>query len=490
MAVRYLRSTDGNDADDGSTWALAKATLVGAFAASAAGDTVYVSQVHAETQASTMTLLSPGTAANPVNVICVNDGAAPPAALATTATVTTTGSFTINITTGFTYYYGIIFRGSTSGTQGNMNIGHNQIAAFGHYLKDCSIGSGAGITSSAFINIGASTSNIDDQFVTLDNTTIYTVNVAQNVALVGGRIVWKNTASAVIGTASPTTYFLPTNSGQLDFQVVGIDLSALGSGKTLINMARACSGKIRFRNCKLGASVTRTTGSIVGQGGLIVEFVNCDSADTNYNYWYQDYAGSIEHETVIVRTGGATDGTTPISREMISSANAKLFYPLVLSDLVVWNETTGSTVTLTVHIVTDNVTLTDQEIWLEVDYLGTSGVPLASLADDADNITDRLLGGSATAQTTSTETWTTTGIGTPVKQQLEVTVTPQEKGPIRCRVVLAKTSTTVWVCPRVECDSVTEGRMYQAGAQMYVIEPTTSGGVSMISGRRNMMIGR
>ena len=450
MAIKYVRSTDGNNADDGSTWELAKATLAGAFTVAAAGDTIYVSQVHAETQASTMTLLSLGTAASPVNVICVNDGAAPPTALATTATVTTTGSFTINITTGFTYYYGIIFRGSTSGTQGNMNIGHNQVAAFGHYLKDCSIGSGAGVSSSAFINIGASTTSMDDQFVTLDNTTIYTVSVAQNVALVGGRIVWKNTASAAIGTAYPTTYFMPTNSGQLDFQAFGIDLSALGSGKTLINVARACSGKLQFRNCKLGASVTRTTGSIVGQGGLIAEFVNCDSADTNYNYWYQDYAGSIEHETAIVRTGGASDGTTSISREMISTANAKIIYPLVLKDLIIWNDTTGSSKTATIHIITDNVTLTDQECWLEVEYLGTSGFPLTSFTSNSDSITDILLSGSASNQATSTETWTTTGITTPVKQKLEVSFTPQEKGPIRCKIYLAKASTTMWVCPKIE----------------------------------------
>ena len=37
MAVLYVRSTDGDDADNGSTWALAKATLAGAFAAAAEG---------------------------------------------------------------------------------------------------------------------------------------------------------------------------------------------------------------------------------------------------------------------------------------------------------------------------------------------------------------------------------------------------------------------------------------------------------------------
>ena len=83
------------------------------------------------------------------------------------------------------------------------------------------------------------------------------------------------------------------------------------------------------------------------------------------------------------------------------------------------------------------------------EYLGTSASTLSSFSDDADSITDLLLGGSAGNQTTSTETWTTTGLTTPVKQQLSVTIIPAEKGPIYCKVHLAKASTTVYVCPKV-----------------------------------------
>lgn len=161
---------------------------------------------------------------------------------------------------------------------------------------------------------------------------------------------------------------------------------------------------------------------------------------------------------------------------MISSANCSKYFPLVLSDIIGLNNTTGSSVTVTVHIVTDNVTLTDQEIWLEVEHLGTSGFPLAVLVDDADAITDRLLAGAASNQATSTEAWTTTGIGTPVYQKLEVSVTPQEKGPIRCRVMLAKASTTVRVCPEAVVTGITSNVQYQAGAGEYILETASAGG--------------
>jgi len=102
-AVVYLRSSDGNNADSGATWALAKATLAdtggtGALTAAGAGGTVYVSDNHAETQATTMTLASPGTAASPVRIICVDDAAEPPTARAITATVSTTGPAALAIT--------------------------------------------------------------------------------------------------------------------------------------------------------------------------------------------------------------------------------------------------------------------------------------------------------------------------------------------------------------------------------------------------------
>jgi hypothetical protein len=52
---------------------------------------------------------------------------------------------------------------------------------------------------------------------------------------------------------------------------------------------------------------------------------------------------------------------------------------------------------------------------------------------------------TAADQTDSSESWTTTGLTTPVKQKLAVTFTPQEKGVIMWRVVLSKPSVTVYV---------------------------------------------
>jgi hypothetical protein len=91
------------------------------------------------------------------------------------------------------------------------------------------------------------------------------------------------------------------------------------------------------------------------------------------------------------------------------------------------------------------VTLTDAECWIEVQYLGTSGVPLGSFTSDAkaDPLT------AAANQTSSSETWTTTGLTTPIKQKLSVTFTPQEKGYIHAVIHLAKASISIYVVPKL-----------------------------------------
>jgi hypothetical protein len=176
---------------------------------------------------------------------------------------------------------------------------------------------------------------------------------------------------------------------------------------------------------------------------------NCDSADTNYVLWIEDAFGSIKHDTGVYNDAGATNGTTRISWKMVSGADAE--YPnqtLRSGEIVQWNEITGSTLTVTVEILRNDSTtaLKNDEIWLEVQYLGTSGVPLGSFATDCK--ADVLA--TAADQDTSTASWT--GLAAPPggsykKQKLSVTITPQEKGYIHAVVCLAKASTTVYVDP-------------------------------------------
>jgi hypothetical protein len=279
------------------------------------------------------------------------------------------------------------------------------------------------------------------QHTLLLNTTVSVGHTNQRIGFTAN---WDMRGGAinVIGGGGLTTMLRPATRGQA--RLVGVDLSTQTTGHALVTVVTGSSAIISFEQCKLGASVALTTGTHPGQPGTMARIENSDSADTNYRMQRTSYEGTVSSETTIVRTGGASDGTTALSHKFVTTANSRFLFPLVGPEIVQWNTSTGSSKTVTVEFVHDSVTnLQDDEIWLEVEYLGTSGFPLALLTSD--RMTDIL--STPADQTDSSATWTTTGLTNPNTQKLVVTFTPQEIGLIRARVVLAKESYTVYVDP-------------------------------------------
>jgi hypothetical protein len=262
-----------------------------------------------------------------------------------------------------------------------------------------------------------------------------------------GRGAWLDwIGGSIDGAGSSPTILFKTTSFEGAARLRGVDLSALGASSSLVNLTQLLSTvDIRFEQCKLGASVALTTATHQAPSASIL-LDNCDSGDTQYRMQRSTYEGEVYSETTIVRTGGASNGTTPLSHKLVTNAGRTFITPLYGPEFVIWNNATGSAKTATVEIVHDSVTaLTDAEIWLEVEYLGTSGFPLALFASDrkADILA------TAVDQTVSTVPWRTTGLTNVNKQKLAAAFTPQEIGFVRCRVALAKPSYTVYACPKV-----------------------------------------
>lgn len=441
MANIYVRSTDGSNADDGSTWALAKATLAGAQATAVAGDTIFFSQAHAETGSANLALTFAGTLAAPIQIIGGNDAAAPPTTLSTAGSLTTTGGAQIGIH-GSVYVYGLQIISSG-------NIKFNDVDTVGRdaqVFENCLLRCGSNYLSGS--------PNTDVAEVWLKNcqlrfpSTGNYFQVTAKTRISGGSIE--------TGGATPTTVFRTGDSGRGgNLEIEGFDFSNFTAGVHFFSGVHlVAAGKMVMRNCKLPASWTGdlVNGTITGYGAY-VEMHNCDSGDTNYRFRRQGYAGRIDSETTIYRTGGASDGTTPISWRMAS--NASTVFPAVLLESpelpAVWNTSVGSSRTATVEIVHDGASaLTDGEVWLEVQYLSASGFPLSSFVSDR-----KTLLAAGTAQTTSAAAWVgDTGTGPNGSAvwntlKLECTFTPQEAGYIQARVFLAKPSTTVFVDPKI-----------------------------------------
>lgn len=220
----------------------------------------------------------------------------------------------------------------------------------------------------------------------------------------------------------------------------GIDLSALGSGKTLVG-AITVGSTVLFKDCKLGASVTVATVPAF-PGATVTDLVRCDSGDTNYRTERYRYEGTQTTETTIVRTGGASDGTTLFAWKIVTTANSERYLPFECLPISIWNETVGSAITLTVQgIWGGGAVPTNADIWMDVEYLGTSGFPLGSIVTSGP--ADQLAAG--TNLPAGSGTWG----GSTTKFALTMSITAQEKGPITVYVKAAAASQTFYIDPLI-----------------------------------------
>lgn len=440
MASIYVYSGAAG-AGTGADWANAYTTLTAAIAGGAAGDTYYVAHDHAESTAGAVTLSWKGTPAAPDRCLCVNRaGTVPPVAadLRTTATVTTTGANAFASAGGSLYCYGVNFMVGTgasaaSGTYVATTIDRK------HVYESCTFG--LATTSGTSANIFGGTSGDQTELI---NCSVSFGLATQDVRASTSGLTWRNNGTAAVtGATLPTLFSEAPGRGEMLFS--GLDLSNLGSGKTLVQSSAGTLSKATFRNCKLDAAVTIASGA-VGPSAT-VDLIGCGATGVSSRNERHRYQGVLTTETTIVRTSGASDGTTPYSWKIVTTANNKRDFPFECFDLSIMNEAVAAPMTLTVHTVTDNVTLTDAEIWLEAAYLGSAATPIVSRISDA-NAT--VLTTAANQASDSGTAWTTTGLTTPLKQKLEVTFTPEMAGVVRFRVKIAKASTTVYVCPLAE----------------------------------------
>lgn len=438
MATRYARSTDGNNTDDGSTWALAKLDAAGLAAIDVAGDDLYLSQSHAESTAAAITLAFAGTAANWTKLVCANDAAEPPTAVATTATIATTGASNIAIT-GHLYCYGVTYNCGSGGSAASISLANaSEAQRYENSTFNLQTASTGAVIAVGSVGVDYTT------HVEWKNCNVSFAHAGQRIRI-GASFFWDGGVINA-GSATPTSIFQlgVRNSGSI--VISGVDCSALAS---TVNIFANTTGKaVRpiIRNGKLPAgwsgSLWSAPPAVIG---MRAEMYNCDAGNTNYRLWIDDYAGSIKDETTLVRTGGASDGVTPISWKMTSSANVSYHgAQLVSGEFTKRVTTVGSPVTLTIEILHDNITpLTDAEIGVKAQYLGTTGFPLSLFVHDlrATILT------APTNQDASTATWVTTGMSNPNKQKLIVTFTPVIAGVVLLSIVLARASYTVYVDP-------------------------------------------
>lgn len=448
MTDRFVSSVSGADGNDGLSWATAKATLVNCLTGDSAGDVIYVAQDHVESLATTFNLNgSATTAALPGRTICVDRTGSPnpPTALADTAEFRLTGVATMTVVVNSSAI-GLRFRAGYGVTGASYMIISN-----GNYSQEfinCQFRLES--SAAAYIQIVSSTSDtrsfnrfINCWFGFTGNTGHY-LFISNNTALFSG--------GGILSSAGSITTLIGNLGNVNEVVFDGFDMTNLSSSANLVAPSSSSIGRIIFNRCKLPASWSGAliSSAISTYANQSIEMYNCDNANTNYRLWIEKGPGTIRSETTLVRSGGASDGTTPISWKMTGNSNTapRTMGALSAPPIQVWVDGSGASRTLTIELLHDSVgsgtasRLRSNEIFMEVLYLGTSGYPLASYVACGD-----VLPNSVSDYADSSVTWTTTGMTTPLKQKMSVTFTPQVAGYVTVQVWLGKNA-IVYVDPK------------------------------------------
>lgn len=444
MADIYLRSTDGLDADGGTTWALAKATLAAALTTAGASGRVFMSDNHAETAAAALTETSSGAAGTTTAVICSDDAGSPepPTALATTGTVSNTGANNISFN-GHAACYGFTVNLSSGGTAAAMNF--TSTSSWHWLFRSCAIVLRSTSSTNRLVAGGTSASN-QEGLLELYATDLQ-LNATAQALNPGAPVKWYG-GTLTLGTAPTGGLIKPLAGTSTLFEARGVDLANLGANALMEVGQGATGGYVDFFNCKVGATFglsNLSTGTYDGPGHARVRVHNCAGADTEHVPLMEKCGeGTIEATPGTARVGGASDlSATRFAHRMVSTSAVNFYAPLYSPRYMVPVFQIGSSLTLTVELVHDSVTaLKDDDIFVEIEYQGTSTRPQSVFAN-----TRRAIFGTGAAYSSSSVTWDSFGFANENKQKMTVSFTPQEVGILYIRVALIKASYTVIIDP-------------------------------------------
>ena len=448
MTVYYLDSAAGSTASPYDTWAKASlkmATLIALPLTNA--DTVYVAAGHAETTNGSITLDFPATPG--CKVICADKtSGAPPATLATGASIgIVTGSvaFAIN---KFAYFYGITFVGSNSNSGSSTLSIANSSIPHGLVFESCSFVSQSGHTSGG-LNIGQSVASTnDDVYVRLVNCALKFNATSQEVLILNCRLEAVGLTIDAGGSAPTTLFNLGLGVGA-DCLFEGCNLS----GKTWTNLLLWADtqgpSRLRFSHCKFPSGWVALTGTPPGTGGPEVFVNDCNSGDVHTFMGYYTPMGSAVSDTGIYVTAGAAAQ----SWKIVTTAAVKPDTPF-RTPWIDWYNTGTSAITPYIEILRDQSATAwqDNQVWAEFSVKTAGASPLAAIS------TDKLVNlGTAANQATGAGNGAWTGENATYwsgKCDSGAAVTPAEVGYIRGRIcvgteITGVTTQSLYVDPQI-----------------------------------------
>lgn len=357
------------------------ATKTGLLSTAGGYGTVYVSDRHAESQASAMTIAPALAADGTFQMLCVDHTVTAgsvgftSANLKNTATCKTTGinQLGINFSTGYAYVYGITFSGS-DGSTFNAGVTYASSANAETEFDNC-VFAFPGTNGVGQLGATSGTRMLFNQ------TQFNFGHTASYLDLRTGEYYFKNCSPLLVtGATGATASAIPANllgaGASSNFTAVtfdSCDLSLL-TGAFLKQAVTTMQGWYVIKDCALNTSFSVPQ----AQSGNTPVQVLGSQTNVNQAYFSSRYTfeGLETTESNYVRTGGAVDpiGNTQSRRFQPYWAAPNYLRPLKAEPMLTYNSKVGSNVTVTVYGLTGLGRLpNNDEIWTELEYYGTSG---------------------------------------------------------------------------------------------------------------------
>ena len=469
MTIAHCDLALSTGLNDGTSWANAyqgAAGLVTGAAALAAGDTIYVKNTI--TGAVTTIIIGPTTLAsktNPLRIKGVKSGTTNEGGSIVQSdlipgvrtgestrayawgggtvpkiTASDAGGSDVQIS-GSTYIYGMIF-------QANDNI--NLASGVGSVvtLEECEY-----IVISAGDLLGSGASNADEHIL---KTIRCKFNATAGNLRLTGSIRWKDFDSD----------FDCTDVGSFTtVEFVGIaelhasDLS--GCDATLFDIASFNGGVVELHTCKMPANHILTTGTATGSY-TVNNYGSEDSTGLTTGGSEQalemhTHQGTVDIETTVVRTGGATDLAAGLFAYAVVANNVtENFVGVEIPLRDIWVEGDGTAKTYLVHIANSLAEsspandLHDSEVYLRLEYPSEAGLSMYDYLPNEGAPGDgggraQLLGTPADLANHSGTTWAANGNN---EQEISNSIAPDYEGVVHGTLVFSSTrSLTLYVDP-------------------------------------------
>lgn len=470
MADFYVDNSVGSNANAGTSWATAKATLSGGLLVAKPGDYIYVAPNHFESSnLATYSLSSRGLFNSLVKVICADNTInQPPTGTSSTAYVYITGGSASQtlVTYSNLYVDGVNFVVGRGGSTGNIQIGSASSDGM-HIFKNCKLfhNNQSSTTSNFTINGGSR------RLVTIfDNVAVLSRNASQVIAPFGGTFIWSNTLFPIHSSVPIKFLNLASNTVRLVFE--NMNFAALSACNHFSFIPS--SFDVHIENCIFPPtlSVVLSTAELVKYDSgedFIVKQINCSwPTISSYNATHT-ISGIVSTNTNVYCASGANDNISSYSVFMstVSTGQPDMleYSPLKTDKFTTLITQTTPELIIKVPICSNGYTLKDTDIWLSGSY------PSATNKFTSFNTAGSVVATGQSLPLDTTSQWLTasSGLSSASLQVLSASIGPIQPGLLSVRVNLARPNTIVYVNPEINLDY---SKVYQTGSTFLNISST------------------